>query len=560
MTSGRLSTAARHPLGVVLALMCVLAAVWILGTVPSGGPDEPVHIVRGASLVRGQLDGQSFPGEGRLFELPAWIGYPDHGCFSLRPEQPANCATAAPAPDGEAFLVSTALEYPIWGHLAPGLGTLFPSAIGNQMARVFDAAIPIALIGAALALAARRSRLAVASIALAVTPMAWFSIVVVNPSGLVISGGIALWTALLVWPPGRGDVDRLTRWTAAAGWAAMVLPRRDGMIWAVCIVGVVALVGRTDVVGLLRRLGRVPLLVVVASTLATMAWALSTATTSSKLLLGAPLVPVAAAAVNAAWRRAGTSGARASMAGLAALGVVAAGAVAVTRRRGGFDAELIEKIIGESGSNLEEAVGVLGWLDTPIPRIALFGWLVALGVLGGIVLAERTISDVAVAVGVVVFGILASWGLEISQGTTSGTYYQGRYFLPLLVGVPLLLGFSRLVSEPGSDDSHPDPDSGVAGLERTNRVATQASVVVGVAMFVLSMAFAASMRRWGVGTGGSMLPWDWDTYGTRLPPWSLLVVHVLIGVELTRRVRVVDHEPEPAAEAAAMATIAADDR
>ena len=40
--------------------------------------------------------------------------------------------------------------------------------------------------------------------------------------------------------------------------------------------------------------------------------------------------------------------------------------------------------------------------------------------------------------------VATSWLFELFQGNTTGTYWQGRYSLPLLVGVPLLLGLARI--------------------------------------------------------------------------------------------------------------------
>jgi hypothetical protein len=50
----------------------------------------------------------------------------------------------------------------------------------------------------------------------------------------------------------------------------------------------------------------------------------------------------------------------------------------------------------------------------------------------------------------------------------------------------------------------------------------------------MTMAFAATMRRWGVGTAGSILPWNWDTYGTPVPPWTQLIAHVAVAAGLVR--------------------------
>jgi hypothetical protein len=130
-------------------------------------------------------------------------------------------------------------------------------------------------------------------------------------------------------------------------------------------------------------------------------------------------------------------------------------------------------------------------------------------------------SAVGVATAIVGLGIVAAWVLEMSQGNNSSTYWQGRYFLPLLIGVPMVLGWANALYGSGRTDDNE--------AEQTLLVA-----VLSVAAVVMTMAFAASMRRWGVGTAGSILPWKWDTYGTRVPPWTLLIAHVAVSAGLVR--------------------------
>ena len=36
-------------------------------------------------------------------------------------------------------------------------------------------------------------------------------------------------------------------------------------------------------------------------------------------------------------------------------------------------------------------------------------------------------------------GIFTSWVLTMLQNDETGTYWQGRYYLPLLVGIPIVL-------------------------------------------------------------------------------------------------------------------------
>ncbi len=501
-------------------MLGLCALLWIIGTVPSGGPDEPSHMVRGAALVRGELEGEDFDGLGDSFDVPAWVVYPNRSCFSLVGEQPATCATSEPRPTGDAQLASSAVNYPIWGHLAPGLGTYFPASVGYQLARVFDAAIPVGLFVAGLALAVRRGRLAIGAAALAITPMAWFSVTVVNPSGLVIAGGFALWAGLLSADRLMlGRPDRLVAWSIAAGWAAASLPRRDGMIWAALIVAICAAVGLIDVRRLVTRLGSGPIGLIVLSTLATVGWAVTSDTDSSKVLVLSPLLPLLGIAIHEVRIRISTIGSRLLLGAVIAGGFLFALIVASVTRPGGYNEALLERVISQTGINFEEAVGLLGWLDTPLPRAILYGWWITFGLLLGVALLRGDRRAVGVAATTVAVGIACSWILEMSQGSTTGSYWQGRYYLPLLIGVPMVLTWSR-----------PRPSETTEVLE--GRVRTIGSAVLAMALIVLTVAFAASMRRWAVGTNGSHRPWAWDTYGAAVPPWLLLLVHAAACVAL----------------------------
>lgn len=506
----------------VLGLMVV---AWIFAVPPSGGPDEPGHQVRGAALIRGELSGEWLPGASLpAFELPGAVGFPDPACFAFQPSVPATCATDLAVPDGDFFLFTKSSDYPIWGHLPPGVGSLVPGAANGWASRITDAVIPTLLLGSALLLASRRGPLAGASTLLAVTPLAWFTFAVVNPSGLVIAGGLGLWTALVAFgetasrsnvgssrPPG-GSGRRLVPWLAALSWAAMVLPRRDGLVYSCLILAAAILVLDLDLRSLARRLGKPALATVIVSTLITLAWASRSNTVGSMALFGAPLAPVAAIVLRRVATSSAMAGRRRQALGL--VGVVAAsglGALFVmSRRSGGFDRATLREAVGDTGLNLNEAIGVLSWDDTPIPDSALFVWLLALGLLVGVVLlagSRRVLIGVAAILAV---GVLTSWTLTMVQNS-SGSYWQGRYYLPLLMGIPVLLGTVRLDA---------------ASTRRIGLVIASMSIVV------LNLGLAQMMRRFGVGAEGSFVPTDWNTYDTPVPPVILLIVHAAASAGL----------------------------
>jgi hypothetical protein len=341
----------------------------------------------------------------------------------------------------------------------------------------------------------------------ALTPMAWGSFAVVTPSAIAIGGAIALWTGLLF---ADAASPRHARWLVALGWAALVLPRRDGLVWA-CIALVVALgqSGRTFAQWW-RWLRPAQSVVIVASALAVIAWGVTSGSRVTRLVAVAPLLVVAAEAVRWSWRRTQTAVARAALIAAVSAVAVVGTAVVVARRPGGWDRELATRVVGETGNNLIEAIGVLGWLDAPPPAGALALAVAAVGVLGAASLVAGP-TQMRWAGILLLVTIASSWVFELYEGNVSGTYWQGRYSLPLLVGIPLLLAASPLPAA----------------------VAARAASCAGtIALVVVNVAAWAAARRWAVGTGGSLLPWDWDTFDSPAPPALLLVALAALSAGL----------------------------
>ncbi len=315
--------------GAVLgALVAGIALCWILLTPPGAGADEPGHLVRSGALARGQFDGSDI-GSRRFegFDVPGTYALPFTECYAFQPAVPVSCAPAVDESEEIRTLPSSADEYPIWGHLPGGLLSRLPGPAPIWWARVGGAAIASALVAGALWLVARDRPLGAAGILVALTPMAWGAFAVVNPSAMAIGGAVALWTGLL-FAGARPSTS--AGWLIALGWAALALPRRDGLIWA-CVALVVALgySGRTASEWW-RALRFGPRFVIVASTLVTMAWGYTTTSRVSQLVALAPLIVVAAEVFRWWWRtRATTPGARiVTIAVVVAAGGVAACGVA----------------------------------------------------------------------------------------------------------------------------------------------------------------------------------------------------------------------------------------
>jgi hypothetical protein len=511
---------------VVLVSLVVLCGLWIVAIPPSAGPDEPSHVTRGAALVRGQLDGDlPTDGFGQVsYQLPGWIGEPNPGCYAFQPEVPASCASGTTPPPGIVTVNSRSAGYQPWPFVLPGIGSLFPERFSSYPARVLDASLALALISVSLLIAARIGWLAAGGVLLAMTPMAWFSVATVNPSGLAIAGGLGLWVALDAC---RRDPTRQHRWLIALSWAALCLTRRDGLVWAALILMIATISAEDRFLSIVRRIRRGPALTIAGVTTVTLVWAAGEATAANRLLLVVPPALIAFAAAGAVWDALGRRSPErrwiATIAALVLTALIGLTLVAMVEDR--------SRLIGEvaaTGSHLTEAIGVLGWLDTPLPTSALYLWIVGLGMLAAAALMISGWRQVVAASSTLAVGIVAAWVLEYMRDDPFGTW-QGRYYLPLLVGVPVLLGQSR-----------------------PQRPARRVGGLVGVIALAVGLgAIGAGMRRWGVGVSGPTAPWTWDTYGSPVPPVVVLLLFAAASVSLWYGVRgiVISAPEEPSAGA-----------
>jgi hypothetical protein len=280
-----------------------------------------------------------------------------------------------------------------------------------------------------------------------------------------------------------------------------VLPRRDGLVWA-CITLVIALaVSNRSTPDWWRGLARWQQATILASTIVTMLWGLLSGSRSTQFVVIAPLLIVASEGWRWWWNRpVHTPATRWASAGVAAaVGTLAAFAV-ISTRPGGWDTGFAIDVIMQTDDNLVEAIGVLGWLDTVVPAGVVDLWLVALGMLVAAALMVGARRHVAGAAALAGSAIVSSWVLELVQGNTSGTYWQGRYSIPLIVGIPLLLTTG----------------------DRVRALSVVHRLVGVIGLVIVNIAAWAAARRFGVGISGSLLPWRWDTPIQPIPPLLLL--------------------------------------
>jgi hypothetical protein len=275
----------------------------------------------------------------------------------------------------------------------------------------------------------------------------------------------------------------------------------------------------------------------------TLLWDITGAARIIQLGALAPFAVAGGWAVRWGWDRlAGRRGLRAGYAAVVAAAGALAVAVAFVQRPGGWNRELSEAVVKETRRHLTEAIGVLGWLDTPLPRWATLGWVVLVAVL--VIVAVRARAWQALGLAAAAFGlaIVTMWVFELQEGSDYARYWQGRYSLPLLAGVPIALTTLRsapdsvagqvdeAASSPATESSPPS----VAGQvdDSTSSPATESRVAWltgAAALLLLNVAAWAAARRWAVGINGTHRPWNWGAELFAVHPLPTLVAHALVS-------------------------------
>jgi hypothetical protein len=487
---------------VLAVLFCAPGILWALASPLFSAPDEPAHAVKAVALWHGQLDGEHTTTETgyviTTFEIPGvWAqASAFRDCFAFHADVTADCsppfvgsasttgATSEPVDASAPGMVSpTTGQYPPLFYAVVGWGgRLSAGPVGVYLMRIASAIACGALltVGARALMRIIDPRLAVAGVLVAATPMARYLAGTVNPNGLEIAASIAVWCTLLAilrWGDRHDDPlprPLLVQFAVAASVMALIRPLSPAFLLAI---GLLALVSVP--VASVRRVLRDRHAVVAGAVVAVFS-----------------LVAIATVV---------TSGVLASVPGRVDVG---------TR-----NPALV--IIGESNGYVTEMIGVFGWLDTQPPTFTVLAWLAAtFGVVAlGITLGSRRAawSLLAVLAATFVVPIVAQY----PSATAQGLPWQGRYTLPIAVGLPLLA-----IAVLG-DREH---ESVVRSI--TGRLTIGLAVLTELASVV---AFFWALRRYTTGATGSLRIWStaWQ------PPAGSIVLVVATAAVAAATVAVV---------------------
>ncbi|MCU1432631.1 MAG: hypothetical protein JWP95_1736 [Actinotalea sp.] len=462
-------TAARSPRQVFWATwgtLMLLASVWAVANPLMASPDEPAHTVKAASVVRGQLLGPAAPG-GSAVTVPYFYhrvtAYPV--CYMFRPEDTGVCEPAVTQRfDEQVASVTPAGRYNPLYYAVVGLPTLLPPGDAVlYLMRLVSAALCTFLVALGLRAVAETPvpGWAVAGAAAALTPMTIFLFSTVNPAAVEIAAAFALWSQLLTLLR-HPDPERTARRVAWVAVSSVVLVNARGLSLLYCAVLVLVVLvvsSWSAFTQVLRRRDVRPWLAVIA----------------------------AGGAAGAAW-------------------VVAAGSLGsggeVLRPDLTFLSAAKATVLATNGY-VTNMVGQFGWMDTNLENWVQMLFAAAVGAVVVLALAVGSRRD---RLGLALVGLL-SYVLPVvvhaSQAQYLGLIWQGRYILPVSLGLPLLAGYV-LVSRLGS-------------LPRRFSVSF-ATVVGGIIAAVQLAALVENVHRYVNGEDGgwfSLAPDAW------LPPLPL---------------------------------------
>jgi len=385
----------------------VLTAVWSLMTPLFSGPDEPSNFVRSAAVVRGEWVGENVapsplksywtttvdidPQFGAANNIPwCFAPYSDHpGCGSRLEDTQV---TDIPA-------WTNMGRYPIASFFISGIGTVFGAQdLSVRAARLMMSLACAMLIALSLAEMKRRAASSI-GVLMAVLPGTVFLASTMNPSALEICAALALWTIM----PSVIAHDR-TRFNALVfgfSGALLILTRAIGPVLyvLVCALSYVSTKQRRQLVVITKQFINV---------LAIHGLAV--------LFAGWWYLEIYSFQTN---------------------NVLSEGIPSILMR------SQINQAVRHIPVLLDQAVGNFGWLDSPMPRIALYIIVVLYSVVlaGSVVVGSAGTRIALIALCLVIIAVVIV--LDVNYYSMLRAFgAQGRHIVPLLVGLPIIAASS----------------------------------------------------------------------------------------------------------------------
>lgn len=247
----------------IFAVVGLLTTIWSLASPPLSVPDEPAHTIKAASVVRGQLQGQSGIAQGERTQVlvPAYIASTDGSasCFAFKPIVSAGCQPEIGSDTTTVTGYTSAgnynpLYYAITGlpsFLISGENALYAMRILSGLMSAFFVALAMTSLAGL-----RHGKLPVFIASFAITPMVLFLSGAVNPNSLEVATSLAVFSALcLCWDKIASNGSWKTP-LAIAAFSAVVLAntRAASLLWlGLAVLASVMLFGLRPMLTVLRQ-------------------------------------------------------------------------------------------------------------------------------------------------------------------------------------------------------------------------------------------------------------------------------------------------------------------
>lgn len=187
----------------VFVVLSFLSTLWALASPLMSAPDEQAHVIKAASVVRGQLQGESggAQGEKARVDVPLFIAATDAlpACFASKPAVSAACSPQLPSDATVVTALTSAGNYnPLYYAMAGVPSLFFSGAEAIYAMRIVGALLASAFLALALINLAglRQWRISVLVGFIALTPMVLFLAGAVNPNALEIATAMAVFCGL----------------------------------------------------------------------------------------------------------------------------------------------------------------------------------------------------------------------------------------------------------------------------------------------------------------------------------------------------------------------------
>lgn len=402
--------------GIATLVSFLAMALWSLASPLGTSPDEPSHMIRAAATVRGDAYGTPDATDPSLSDVtvPRSVAQAAaYACTAFDPSITAACQPHDIASPDDLVIASHSANTgsPVY-YAIVGLPSLVMSGdVALYGMRLVSALLAAAMIGTIfLALGElRRLRWATLTAVVACTPMLLYLGGSVNPNGVEAAAAgavLAVLVALLRAPsPGRLLLERAGLLLVAA--TLVTSSRSIGLLWVVLATAAAALVADPVIV---RDLVRRPLVWVTAGLCAAVcllavAWTVTLPAIGSAVFSGAGTSPLQ-----------------------------------------GLQTMLLRSF------DLDGAVGLFGWVDTPSPTFTLVVYALAIG---GPIIAALVLGRGRSRLAVILLGAALVLVPAVSQAlvvSTLGYIWQGRYILAVLVCLLLMVGIAL---DDASDSASP---------------------------------------------------------------------------------------------------------